>query len=76
MIDINEMLKNISFPVRFCKKGLEIRDSNNKQIADLRGWGWLQYRYMDPDNAKIHDLMGEFIADAMNNHFNSLNKKR
>lgn len=38
-------------------------DAENKHIADIRGWGFIQY--LDSPE-KQQDSMGEFIAQAIN----------
>lgn len=35
--------------------------SDAKMIADVRGWGWLQYL---PNGEKLQDVNGELIAEA------------
>ena len=56
----------ISFPVTYLESTQQIFDANNNLVADLRGWGRIQYF----DNAiKLQNDIGEFIAKAMNEKF-------
>lgn len=53
----------IKYPVTFNKGSGMFFDADNNHIADIRGWGRIQYL----ENAEEkHDKMGEFIAEAIN----------
>ena len=63
MKDRQLVLKTIDFPVHYDEYGQKIMDKNNHMVADVRGWGRLQYM----SNAEERqDAIGRFIADAMN----------
>ncbi|MCK9461445.1 MAG: hypothetical protein M0R80_17580 [Proteobacteria bacterium] len=49
-------------PIRFDKEGGSFWDSKNNMIADLRGWGRIQYL---PNPEQTQDEIGYFIADAI-----------
>ena len=42
------------------------KDGSNNMIADIRGWGVLQYEFVSVLEAeKFHDEVGEFIVQAI-----------
>ncbi len=53
----------IKYPVRYESMGTTIFDANNNKIIDIRNWGKICYM-KDPE--KKQDLMGQFIANAIN----------
>lgn len=53
----------IAAPVAYSRLGTYINDANDKMIADVRGWGWIQKLAYAED---IQDGIGQFIADAIN----------
>ena len=54
---------NIKYPVVYSSLGTYINDADDKMIADVRGWGWIQKL----DNAEAtQDEIGTFIAEAIN----------
>lgn len=53
----------ISFPVKYSELGTYIYDANDKMIADVRGWGWIQKL---PHPEATQDAIGQFIVDAIN----------
>lgn len=53
----------IKYPVQYSSLGTYINDADDKMIADVRGWGWLQKL---PHAEKTQDAMGQFIVDAIN----------
>jgi len=55
----------IKFPIHYNKNRQMFFDADGKHIADLRGWGHIQYL---PNATEQHDQMGEFIAEAVNSH--------
>jgi len=56
----------IKFPVSYSPLGTYIYDADNKMIADVRGWGWIQKL----DRAELkQDTLGKFIADAINEKY-------
>lgn len=55
--------RHISFPVKYSDLGTYIYDANDKMIADVRGWGWIQKL---PNPEKVQDGIGQFIVDAIN----------
>lgn len=58
----NEM-PPVKYPVRYSELGTYIYDAEDKMIADVRGWGWIQ-KLKEPELKQ--DAMGEFIAAAIN----------
>ena len=62
-LELGEIPLPIKYPVHYSELGTYIYDADNNMIADVRGWGWIQY--MDNPEA-IQDNMGKFIADAIN----------
>lgn len=62
-------LARIVYPVRYDSNGTYIWDANDKMIADVRGWGWMQ-KLKNPE--QIQDDIGEFIAQAVNEKLASL----
>lgn len=53
----------IKTPVTYSSLGTYINDADDKMIADVRGWGWIQKL---PYAEDIQDGIGQFIADAIN----------
>lgn len=53
----------IKYPVSYSPLGTYINDADDKMIADVRGWGWIQKL---PDPEKTQDAIGQFIVDAIN----------
>lgn len=39
--------------------------ADGKMIAQVRGWGWIQYKGDLEETAKLQDDIGEFIASAI-----------
>jgi len=58
-----DLRKRIKYPVRYSSMGQYIYDADDKMIADVRGWGWIQKL---PQPEEVQDSMGQFIADAIN----------
>ena len=56
-------IRNIKTPVKYSSLGTYINDADDKMIADVRGWGWMQ-KLDNPE--KTQDEIGEFIAEAIN----------
>lgn len=54
---------SIKAPVRYSALGTYIYDADDKMIADVRGWGWIQ-KLPNPEDTQ--DNIGNFIADAIN----------
>lgn len=49
------------------------KKDNHQKIADLRGWGKIQYLFKNEKDAMdFQDILGEFIADAINNKIKEL----
>jgi hypothetical protein len=55
----------IKYPVSYSALGTYINDADDKMIADVRGWGWIQYLKVD-DPELVQDNIGKFIAEAIN----------
>ena len=53
----------IKFPVHYSSLGTYIYDADDKMIADVRGWGWIQKL---PKPEETQDAIGQFIVDAIN----------
>jgi hypothetical protein len=58
-----EALPPFKFPVEYSSFGTYIYDADDKMIADVRGWGWIQ-KLKNPEDKQ--DALGKFIADAIN----------
>lgn len=58
----------LKFPLRLVHEGLpRILDANGGMVADLRGWGRLQYHPDGEDAAaKLQDAIGEWIVTTLN----------
>ena len=59
--------------VNFHEESGEFFDEENNHIADIRGWGHIQYLFNNPDGtqdlpkaAAFQDSVGHFIAEAIN----------
>ena len=51
-------------------------DGGSQMIGEVRGWGALQNEFGDMKEAsKFHDEVGKFIAEAINEKVQRLNKK-
>lgn len=60
--------KHIAFPLSYSELGTYIYDADNKMIADIRGWGWIQY--LEVENPEdIQDGIAQFIVDAINEKY-------
>lgn len=62
-IELAEISALIKLPVRFDEMGGYFWDADDRMIAQVRGWGRLQYL---PDAEKKQDNIGKFIAEAIN----------
>lgn len=52
------------------------KDGDNNMIADIRGWGILQYKFKTVEEAeKFHDEVGEFITQAIKEKLSRLPKQ-
>lgn len=62
-MNTEDILKHYKLPLRYDPTGQMIWDADNNYVADIRGWGRLQYE----DNPEaIQDGMGELIVRAFN----------
>jgi hypothetical protein len=59
--------------VKFHEESGTFFDEKNHHIADIRGWGHIQYLFKNPDGtedlpqaAVFQDALGHFIAEAIN----------
>lgn len=59
----DEIKKIIIYPVRYEPMGQYIFDAEDHTVANVRGWGRLQY--MEHGEEK-QDAIGHFIAEAIN----------
>lgn len=58
-----KLLPPIKGPFRYDELGGGyIWDANGRMIANVRGWGWIQY--MD-DPEERQDTLGKFLAEAL-----------
>lgn len=60
---LSKPIRNIKYPVTYSSLGTYINDADDKMIADVRGWGWIQKL---PKPEATQDGIGEFIAAAIN----------
>lgn len=58
-----KVLSQYTYPCHFDEMGGIILDFNNQMMAEVRGWGKLQYL---PNGEELQDAMGYFIADSIN----------
>lgn len=87
MIDTDkreEMLKLINGKVTYDKFGgqyfwINDPDGGSQMLAEMRGWGHIQNMFKRPNSsidlnaaAKFQDLVGDFIAEAINEKVQSL----
>ena len=70
-IDIQEIAdtmicgkKAIMFPLEI--HGGRIIDSSGRMIAEVRGWGWIQYIDHGPKAEKFQDDLGQWIVKSLN----------
>lgn len=56
-------LPPIRFPLRYSDLGTYIYDTDDKMVADVRGWGWIQKLELPEEK---QDALGEFMATAAN----------
>lgn len=56
--------EELKLPIKFDKIGGYFFDADNRMIAQMRGWGWIQYKE-NPE--QIQDEIGQYIADCVNN---------
>jgi hypothetical protein len=51
-------------------------DGDSQMVADIRGWGFLEYKFETVDEAaKFQDEVGEFIAEAIREKIERLKNK-
>lgn len=62
----NEILKIYKLPLSYDNHGQFIVDANEKKVADVRGWGTLQYK---KDAEKLQDKLGEMLVEAFNEKY-------
>ena len=57
----------LKFPLHYSDYGQKILDANGVMVADMRGWGRLQY-HTDGEEAaaKLQDAIGEWIVETLN----------
>ena len=58
-----EIKKVIIYPVRYEPMGQYIFDAKDNVVANIRGWGRIQYL---PKPEETQDTIGEYIAQAIN----------
>lgn len=58
-----EIKKLIIFPVRYEPMGQYIFDAKDHVVANVRGWGRIQYL---PKPEETQDAIGEYVAQAIN----------
>jgi hypothetical protein len=64
---ISEWLKDVYYDEWGNSIWSKQKDGDNNMIADVRGWGVLQYKFKTVEEAeKFHDEVGKFITDAIN----------
>ena len=51
-------------------------DGDAQMVADIRGWGFIQYRFDTAgEAAKFQDEVGEFVAEAIREKIERLKNK-
>lgn len=61
-----KILQLFKLPLKYDAHGQMIFDSNNRMVADVRAWGYLQYK---PNPEELQDTLGEMIAKAFNEKY-------
>lgn len=54
----------IKGPIEYRAPGQYLYDAEGKMIANVRGWGWIQYLKVEDPEA-VQDSLGQFIAEAI-----------
>ena len=62
----------ITFPLKSDNFGLQIWDSENEHIVDIRGWGRLSVDLGEEEAKKAQRTIQKFIVDACNKYANEL----
>lgn len=59
-MDIKDLIK---FPIKYDINGTHLFDAENKMVAQVRGWGYLQYQ----ENPELkQDFIGKWIEEKLN----------
>ena len=54
-------------PFRYDPEGFMVFDNANNLVVDVRGWGHIQHlKETEVEALKLHDTVGELIAEALN----------
>lgn len=61
-----EILKHFKLPLSYEPMGQSISDHNGNLVAQVRGWGRLQYKERGDD---IQDRFGEMLTNAFNSKY-------
>lgn len=64
--------KAITFPLEIHSG--RITDANGHFIAEIRGWGWIQYLDHGPKAEQFQDDLGQWIVDTLNQEWEEKNK--
>lgn len=62
----NEILNIYKLPLSYDNHGQFIVDAEEKKVADVRGWGTLQYH---KDAEQLQDTLGEMLVKAFNEKY-------
>jgi len=62
-IDMSDaVLKLLKLPLKYDTQGQTIYDADTNRVLDLRGWGWVQYKFKTEAQAsRAHDAFGRRI---------------
>lgn len=62
----NKILEIYKLPLKYDNHGQFIVDSEEKKVADIRGWGTLQYH---KDAEQLQDTLGEMLVKAFHEKY-------
>lgn len=65
----------ITGPIEYRQAGQYLYDAEGKMIANVRGWGWIQYLKVEDPEA-VQDEIGQFIAEAISEKLERENAKQ
>ncbi|MCW3106434.1 MAG: hypothetical protein JWQ09_940 [Segetibacter sp.] len=58
---------HLKFPLIYDPETVTIFDADNKMVANIRGWGWIQKL---PNPHQFQDKIGEMMVEAFNDKYN------
>ena len=61
-----QVLTKFKLPLKYDEHGQMVFDQDNRQVLDIRAWGYLQ-KFPQPE--KIQDALGEMVVKAFNEKY-------